>query len=856
VLYVAVAMAAWTTACWFSQPFDHPFLGSAVFAIDASIPFVSCLLSLAAALLLWLMRERTEPFSKALQWIRRNRGFAAGLAACLFVYILLQLPAVLMFQGANNADSGQYGVAAYHIASGEIRPMYMIGKHHIGSLLHHATAGMNVLFGRSPQHLRIVTAGAYLGFIVLLSFLSRRLFDNRTALSAAALATLAPYHIYQSTMYTEFPEMLFWGTMSLLIAAAAAERERPKFEQYFWLGMVFGLGLWAHPQMLSFILAALIVLWLKDKLFFLRPQFSGIVPGFTAGGAVILINSYFYFIPHLGGGTQDHAVTGGALNSVVAGVLNFFSYIPTYLGLQIRDSQFLLFHPIVVLTVLLLAAVCLAAHLYSARREIAKAVSFQNFTPRKLVFAVLLLSVFLVFVGSAPIRGGDSARYVFPIWPALAGILAAAVVEVSRKSRIIGYAIAALLVVVFLSSIFIRISVIREREETHSHWLEFCRSNDISRFYGPWVRTYWTNFVSGERIIGANHPYQWEPWLAYQRIVGNADETPAFMFPRRHPGELKKFELILASIGVNYRKADLGVDPVIYGLSKRVTYKQLYGLKRGGYGADITDLRVSAIGGFGGRGGPRLVGITVANAGKVDWLPSGVNGYIELVAGDTAGRELRRAVLHRPVGANEEISWRLLLDSAPLPGGKLRLDIRVNDISITGGGSAVEVDLASATGEPVTAGALSPVRLGGERHNLLDEEFIFFEGWGEKTEKGIWSSGEESSFGFLLRSPRDMELVLRMQPFKSRLMPEGLQQVRFSLNGRELPAAVYLEKIRNIVIKLPADALRAGINTVSMSYGIVEPDFWPEQNQPNLRPRPRAVGVNYLRLRYARHGGS
>ena len=846
MLYAAVVFAAWAAACWFSQPFDHPFLGLAVFDVDAAIPSIACLLSLAGASVFWLLRKKTEPLRKARAWILRNRIFVFGLAACLVVHILLQLPAIVMYQGANNGDSSQYGIAAYHIASGEIRPMHMLGKRHIGSFPHHLTALLNVSFGKSPAHLRIVNTLFYLGFIVLLAALVKRIADFKVALIAAALGAVAPNHVFHSTTYSEFPEMLFWGTAALLTAVRMTERDRPGFRQYFLLGFVAGMGLWAHPQFLSFLLAAMIALFLKDKLFIIRPQVSAAVPGFLTGGVVILVNSCFYREPYLESIVRADFDVGRMAGASV----RFLQYIPAYLGLTFKETVELLFHPLLVAAVIAIAAACLAVYFHDAREELGQAFRLRNFGVRKLMPGLLLLSVFLVFVGSSPIRSVDSVRYIFPIWPAIVVIIALAAAVLMRKRKVIGWAVLVAVLTVFLMSTCIDILNITEREGYHRRWVEFCRSKGITRFYGPWIRTYWTTFVTAEEIIGANYPFEWEPYLEYQRIVGESERPPAFLFAGKTSRQ-EEFERILERLDISCRKTELEIGRVFFDLSKRLTFAQLYGLKDGRYEAEISAWETHKISGFGRKSGLYLVEVTARNSGEISWIPNGENGHVECVAIDSSGLELRRSVLYREVAPGETCAWRFLLDAGSPPGGKFTIDVRVNDVPMTKGALLLEPGEEEGGSNPIRVSKLNPVRLGGERHNLLSEDYMFLEGWGERTENGIWSEGGFSRIGFVLRDSRGLVMNARLRPFESRFMPKGEHNVEFLLNGQPLGRIADLRSPQKILLNLPESGLRPGLNVIELKYGVIEPYMWRARGGLNFRYHRRAIGLIHLRIRNA-----
>ena len=91
MLILAVICAAFAAACWFSQPFPHPFLGLALFEINPLISLAGSLFLASLALILWLSRRGLTKISHLIRihtqdLSEKPGGFSfLGQAKCFFI---------------------------------------------------------------------------------------------------------------------------------------------------------------------------------------------------------------------------------------------------------------------------------------------------------------------------------------------------------------------------------------------------------------------------------------------------------------------------------------------------------------------------------------------------------------------------------------------------------------------------------------------------------------------------------------------------------------------------------------------------------------------------------------------------
>ena len=848
---LSIIFLAWAAIAWFSGPFDNNFLDLFFFGIDPFIPFVLAILSALTALALLLLTKGNELWRKTTVWLKVNRKTLAVLLFILLGHFLLQLPAITNYRGSNVADTGLQGIAGYHIAEGKTRPMFAYGKHNIGTLIPHITAPFNLLLGKSAFYLRLVNSIFYLGFLVIFFALVKKLFDNKTALAAAALAAIPPYAIFDFLRYTEYVEILFWGTLSLCLLVRLLDSEQWNGRLFFWYGITFGVGYWAHPQMFYFITVGFAALFLRDKLFFARPAFLAAPFGFLAGGIVNVVDAYYHEA-----GPFDIFGQGSDLLGIIArvpeGIMMFFLHWPKYLGAQTKKGEDL-FGFWVTWPIILLFVLCLAVYIYVCRRQTREALRLRSVNIGPALFLLFIPIIILIFSAHESAREDSAFNYMWPFWMIVPVTVSVAAVTCSKWKRIACPVVFSVFAGIFLVSMAIAHPVIFERELRHQVWESFCRDRGIKYFYGPWVRTYLNNYVTQEEIIGSSifPKYQFEPYLPYQSIVDDASERPAYLFVPTYRHRQAAFERILQNLGIRYESSHCPLGRIIYGMSERVTPKQIVNLSRLPYEADFLGWDVHPVVAGDGKVCSLMLHLDVRNSGRTAWSSSGRKGFIELLAYSAGGRELRRQPLSLHVAPGETIRWRMLLSGREGP-DPIVVQVRVNDIVISKGKKPLFIHLHRVeSAEPISARELDATTESALRRLAEVEDYIFFSGWGATrrwSEHNVvrWSGARESVIGFFLEDRKPLRIAMRITPFRGSGIPIGPQCISFACNKGEPFTAVALEEARRVRIEIPQDSLKRGVNILTLRYLHTEPEFWPEKERAGFSYRPRAAAVSKL----------
>jgi len=832
-------------------------MDSFVFGVDPSIPFIASIVCYAGSLLFWFLRSGIASLKSLISWLKSNKLAVIILIIILLLHFILQLTPIICYRGSNIADSAFYGLASYHIAEGKSRPMYCYGKHFIGSLIPHIIAPMHLMLGKSPIYLRLINTLFYIGFIIILYAITRKLFNIKIALLSALLAAIPPYEIYVYIMYSEYPGILFWGLLSLYLVVRILDIERISFMQYIWYGIILGIGFWVHPQTIYFAGIGSAILFIKDKLFIINPKIIGVPVGFVIGGIVNFVNAYYYNYASLLFFTSIKNPIS-ILTDIPTRIYLFFSFLTCYLGLQnIRGRH--LFGEYITILVYVLFIVCVIIFTYKYRNKIGKWFTLNKFDPGPSIYLLYIIVIIIMFSVYDRQRGVFAFKYIWPIWVAVPVFISVACYEIKALSQTASIFVFSIFVVIFSASQMMAIEISIEREGRLAKWEIFCKEQGIKFFYGSWVRTYLNNFVTKEEIIGSSiYPvYEFDPYIPYRGMVENADHPPAFLFNNQQAHRILLLENMLRALGVRYRKSRTTIGTVIHDLSEFVTPRRLLNIQSMPYRSAFTGYTVRVTRRSRRTPSLRMITVSTMNTGEVTWYADGRTGFVEMAVNDVRGSTLRRQQLNRDVEPGEEVSWHILMDVEETIGGLINIEITVNSIMINHDGQTVRIDLENtSSGEIITARNLDVLRAKSIRRNLNMAEYIFFEGWGKVIGSGRntlrWSGSEESELGFFLKRIRPLRIYAQVIPYQGPGWTGEPQVITVLCNGIELPDLIYLFGPRRIYIELPERYLQVGINRINFRYRYVEPEYMRYRSSLIPNYHRRAIAIRTIRFKRIR----
>ena len=192
------------------------------------------------------------------------------LAACILriIMIAFQFP-------TTNSDEAVMGLMARHIAYKGEFPVFFYGQGYMDSLEAYIGAFFfHLLGGSSLFALRLGLILLYAGFMISIYFLTRFLYNKKLALFVVLLLSFGSDYIiaHQLWAFGGYPEMLICATLTFLIAGKIVFSAPPlgiqspgKIQQqrlllYGLLGLTTGLGIWADPLILTFLLPAYLLI--------------------------------------------------------------------------------------------------------------------------------------------------------------------------------------------------------------------------------------------------------------------------------------------------------------------------------------------------------------------------------------------------------------------------------------------------------------------------------------------------------------------------------------------------------------------------------------------------------------------
>jgi len=177
----------------------------------------------------------------------------AALAALALIYRVALVRTAL---ATVDSDQAVLGIMARHILRGD-HPLFFYGQGYQGALEAYLTAGVFGLFGQSDLALRVVSVLVSVALVLQLYALALRLYGRRVALATGLwLAVPAPVFVYWTTAAgAGYVEVMALGAAIFMIAIRRWGLDKPKRHDWPALGLLTGLGVWAHPVIAYYLVA-------------------------------------------------------------------------------------------------------------------------------------------------------------------------------------------------------------------------------------------------------------------------------------------------------------------------------------------------------------------------------------------------------------------------------------------------------------------------------------------------------------------------------------------------------------------------------------------------------------------------
>jgi 4-amino-4-deoxy-L-arabinose transferase-like glycosyltransferase len=507
---------------------------------------------------------------------------ALGLA---FKIALLAIGAVPF-----NSDEAIVALMARHILQGE-RPAFFYGQAYMGSLDAYFIAGACALMGESVLAVRAVQVVLFLAVLLTAYGVALRFTGSHTVALLTALLLACPpvlLSLYTTATLGGYGEALLAGNLLLWWGHRLGHEDAARRKLWMAWGLVAGLGFWAFG--LTLVYLAPVALWLLWRLRIRRWR------EYLLAALAFALGSLPWWLGNLGqvdialaelagSAVKSTATAGSLIGNIGMRVFNLLVLgLPALFGLRFPWS--------VEGPPLWLAAPVLMLYLGSLGYAMRRRDGGSARSGRLLlwgVWATLCLGFVLT-----PFGGDPSGRYFLPLYLPLfvfcAEALAALRARIGRWAwvllgvvlafNLVGTVQAALKNPPGATTQFEEITQVDHRYD--AELISFLREHGGTRGYANYWVAYPIAFLSQEEIILVPHlPYKADlrytfrddRYLPYTQAVAQAAHV--VYVTTNHSLLDALLREGFARVGVTFHEAQIGSYHVFYGLSRRVSPREV-----------------------------------------------------------------------------------------------------------------------------------------------------------------------------------------------------------------------------------------------------------------------------------------
>jgi hypothetical protein len=234
--------------------------------------------------------------------IRQIKIGTFGILAFIIIALATLLRIFLIAWGwpHTNADEATMGIMAMHILYKGEHPIFFYGQNYMGTLEAYLGSAFFYFFGTSVFSLRLGPVLFFALFLANMYLLTSLLYTKKLALITLILLSLGSSIMLDNELVAlgGYPELLFFGSLSLLLASWLAishdqyDPSRKKLWRFFtfacW-GLVCGLGFWSDFLMLGFILLSGLLLLAFCWRELLKGALLSVVLGLVIGAFPLIV---------------------------------------------------------------------------------------------------------------------------------------------------------------------------------------------------------------------------------------------------------------------------------------------------------------------------------------------------------------------------------------------------------------------------------------------------------------------------------------------------------------------------------------------------------------------------------------
>jgi hypothetical protein len=450
-----------------------------------------------------------------------------------------------------DGDSGINILMGKHIAEGKLPPIFFYGQNFVGSLASHVYAAFFLVFGYSIFVLKIATLSFYLGFIVVQFMLLRDVFSFPFAVVTSLFYVLP----FGQLLLVSLDNALAWGLVLFLGSAILWMATKIAFDKKVsWLpvlGFVMGLSFWTHQITAPFILSAVLLLIFKARVG-LRPLARLTAYGLLGSLPLVFqeIFERFQLVEYLLGGEKGSFAwtKAKATANILKGLLAPMNENP--LG--------------AVLLVVLLAGVVSLVVLTVRTKGRSRAWIF-------LLALVIFAGTYWVSRFSDKLLG----RYLYPSYIFLPVLLLAPFFLLKTRLKTL-FAAAFVAAVVILNGWPVHVSYaadVKKESVAMRRVVDALRATGVRYWLAEYWEAYALSAVSAERPVVETADFR--RYYPYGLMMYDRNDTNGVVFLRA-PGQAGDFEGLLTSLGVPFRRQNVGKAALFYDIASPVYPEVFY----------------------------------------------------------------------------------------------------------------------------------------------------------------------------------------------------------------------------------------------------------------------------------------
>ncbi len=477
-----------------------------------------------------------------------------------------------------SSDEAWPGLMAMHILRGEV-PIVYWGQSYMGTQESFFQAGTIALFGPTVFAVRLYALLMCFLFLLASWQLARRIGGTSAGVTLLALLAIPPPYLAMNGALIppdNYLACITLGSFALVLVHDLAFRtEEPRrMAKFVALGFLLGFAFWLHILVVSYIGVAGLMLFLRDKLLFLRREAWAGAAAFILGALPLLL----YNIIHHGATFRDVGQTTSWHRSfeLLRGAFEVtLQFLIGTKAMLYGDNDH--FAPLPVVLAVLVAVIWISAVLWALASRWKMFARLPLFSLKHsdgvILLAVIAGAALFTFCRSSR-SGWKDVRYLLPIMSALPVLLALGLDQIRAKSRWLFGVLLAILVlaqgwgVALLAKHWLDPKVMAvDLELPDSRPLhQWMQTHQLDRAYAHYWIAYRCTYEAAEKIIYAEPYNERFPRRAndvkFKDVLDAATNLAYIAHPtlRFFSGD---FDAALKNIGATFQKEQVG-DFMIY----------------------------------------------------------------------------------------------------------------------------------------------------------------------------------------------------------------------------------------------------------------------------------------------------